>query len=240
MVGSGITPEDVDIRQLSDLLAATAATLEALAKDSGSPVSLPSLKTIRRGSAVAVLWSPEPVWPEQIRQFHDVVETRAAGASEPVRSAVQRLYRSVRVGAIRVGASDLQGGKHLAPIIMAAPLEVVPRLATYTTTFYGRVVAVSATVAGKIVVKIEHVDGGREDFACEASVAERAARLFNRTIRAEVEMSWDGDDRRGLSLRDLKPWNEIDFVDSLIEARAELQARGVTIDIDEALKEIDG
>lgn len=62
MVGEGIAPEDVSIRELAELLSATSVALDALAQEAGRPVVIPSLKTIKRGSAVAVLWSEEPTW----------------------------------------------------------------------------------------------------------------------------------------------------------------------------------
>lgn len=239
VVGSGIRPEDLDIRQLSQLLATTSAVLDAIAADQNRSAPRPSLKSIRRGSAVAVLWSEEDGWEDEIVSFYQVVASRAEAASERVRSALHRLYRSVTIGAIRVAAVDLKTRSVAKPIVMAQPLEVVPKQHVFGTTFYGRVVGVNH-YTDRVAVKIEHVDGGREEFAAEPSIAEAAARLFGRSVRADVEMSWDESQRRGVSLRELRPWAEIDFVDALMESRAELRDKGVKIDFDAMMKEIDG
>ena len=52
-------------------------------------------------------------------------------------------------------------------------------------------------------------------------------------------MGWDGNKRCGLVLRTLSAWSEPDFVASLLDARRELAARGVTFDLDAVLKELD-
>lgn len=239
VVGSGITPEDVNIKQLAELLSATAATLDALAADRGVAAVQPSLKTIRRGSAVAVLWSEEAIWPEMMRSFYDAVETRGAKASEKVRSALFRLHRSVKMGAVSVGAADVRGAQKLPRIVMAAPVDTKTTKTAFTSTLYGRVVGVNH-YADRIAVKIEHVDGGREEFDADKTVTDQAARLFNKMVRADVQMDWDGHARHSVSLRELKPWSESDFVDTLVDARRELHKLGIKIDFDAAMKELEG
>lgn len=239
IVGKGITPEQIDIRQLGEMLTAAAATLDALARERGVAPVLPSLKRIRRGSMVAELQSKAPRWPDEIRSFHHTLGTRAEGASPAVRSAVHRIFRAVPVGAVQVSVSHVKGPE-LESFIAAEPVDAPAREALFETTVHGRVVAVTAAANGRIAVRIEYVDGGREEFDADTGVAERAARLFNRTVRAQVAMSWDGDRRAGVALRDLAPWNEVDFVDALLEVRASLKARGVKIDYEAAMREIDG
>lgn len=111
--------------------------------------------------------------------------------------------------------------------------------ASYSTTYYGRVVGASQLSNGRFTVKIARLDGGHEDFEASPKTAAAAAMLFDHTVRAEVEMGWDGSKRNGLKLRSLSAWSEPDFVTSLLDARRELVARGVTFDLDAALKELD-
>lgn len=239
MVGAGIVPEDVNIRELAEMLSATSAALDALAQESGRAVVIPSLKTIKRGSAVTVLWSEEPTWAELARSFYDAVETRCVGFTQRVRDAFARLHRSVKVGSIAVAATGIPHAPSRPRIVMAAPVDEKRRSALYSTTYYGCVVGVNQLSNGRFTVKIAHMDGGREDFETSPKTAAAAARLFDHTVRAEVEMGWDGNKRSGLVLRTLSAWSEPDFVASLLDARRELAARGVTFDLDAVLKELD-
>lgn len=238
--GEGISPADVSIKHLSELLSAIASLIEST--PGGAAVSAQvSLREIRVGSAALAMASEAPSWGGVATGVYGVIRTRGAHASPNQRRALGRLYRAGRIGSIRVGVRHLVDApdEDFAPIHMAAPLETEPTRTNYGTVLYGRVVGVNL-YQGRSAVKIEHLDGSREEFDVDMGLAERATRLFNRTVRAEVERAWDGDKGDGIAVRTLTPWSEIDFIEALDDARKEISAAHPNLNLDELFEEIDG
>jgi len=239
LTGEGIRPQDVSIRHLAEILAATASAIDAVAAERGVAPVQPSLQKIRKGSAVLVLEANDTdTWPEVVTQFYDAAATRGARFGAAVRNAFARLYRSAKIGALQVTAVGLADSKRADPIVMALPLDVAPSFTRFTTTVYGRVVGVNSFDA-RSVVRMAVRDGGREDFEVTPEGAERAAKFYNRTVRATISAEWDGEKRHASQIDDMQPWEEIDFLGALLEIRDELAREGVQVDGAAWLKELD-
>ena len=125
------------------------------------------------------------------------------------------------------------------PVKLAPPLEPVPSAVPMSRSMYGRIVAVVETERGRRTVRLALVDGGREELECEEGMAETAGRLFARKVKVRATGIWDGTTEHGWHLSQLQPWSDLDLVDSLLEVRRELDAEGVTIDVDRWLQEQD-
>jgi len=239
VTGKGLRPQDVNIRHLAEILSATATAIDAVAAERGVAPIQPSLRGIRKGSAVLILESGDnDVWPEVITQFYDAAATRGARFGAAVRTAFARLYRSAKIGALQVAAVGLADPKREEAIVMALPLEVAHSFSRFTTTVYGRVVGVNAFDA-RNVVRMALRDGGREDFEVTTEGAERAAKFYNRTVRATISAEWDGEKRHASQIDDMQAWEEIDFLGALLEIREELAREGVQVDAAAWLKELD-
>ncbi|GAB4111061.1 MAG: hypothetical protein OHK0013_47030 [Sandaracinaceae bacterium] len=239
IVGAGVTPDEVPVRELLEMLGAAVALLDALAKDSSKPSAHVALTAVRPGSAAYLLRATQPdhdaEFGRHASRFYSTIENRGRGASPDVRRHLVRLHRSgANLGAVRVRYSARDEERE--PLITSAPLEVVPAEIGASTVMHATVVGVEAKRGG-CVVTIKPDDGsGKVDLEAEPLLAERAARLFNRTVRVIVGYSWDLHDARGdWVLRDIVPWSREPFLE-LIE---ELRAEGVTFDRRALLAELE-
>jgi hypothetical protein len=195
---------------------------------------LPSLFKVNRGSAKYVLVSKADEWERTIERTLSVVESRAADATPKVRSGLHRMYRAGRVGRVRVGATDRNGVRR-KPLLMAEPVaEPLPAI-LHSSDVHGRVVGVNA-YDDRWAVKIQLADGGRRDYVAEEATAEAAARLFNRTVRAEVRSSWSTErgDHQDV-MEDIVQWQDADLVEAMEAARAQLAQTGMKIDVSKLL-----
>jgi hypothetical protein len=238
IAGSGITPLDVPIDQLAELLEATAELLSAVEAEIGSDRVLPSLHRVKKGSAKYVFVSKAEEWEPTLERTLSVIESRGANATPKVRSGLHRLYRSGRVGRIKVGGSDRQGARR-KPLLMAEPVPEPPPAISHSNEVHGRAVGVNAYETGWSV-RLQLADGGRRDYSAEEGTAEAAARLFNRQVRATVRAKWSpshGDHADALD--EVEAWQDADLVEAMEKAREEVAKTGVKVDVDKLLSDFD-
>jgi hypothetical protein len=236
--GEGISPNEISIRHLAELLEASAATIDALAAESQRPSTVPSLRAILIGSAAYVLESDKVVWPPLVAQFHEAVRSRGSGHSDKVRAGLGRLFRAGKIGSVRVRALGLLDERYAKPVHLAAPLEAASLDIAHATVVYGKIVGVNEFDHGS-TVKLELADGGRQEFQAESLLAIRAAKLFGKKIRATVTAVWDSSKNRDWALESFDSWADDDLLDAIDKVRADLAAKGVTIDPDAWMREID-
>lgn len=236
--GEGISPREISIKHLADLLEAAASTIDAIAAETGRPAVQPSLVEIREGSAAYDLSAGTVAWPATVGLFYEAVRTRGESYGPRVRSGLGKLFRSARVGSVRVRAVGLPDSRYDAPLHLALPLEVVHFDVTHAQDIYGRIVGVNQ-FERRTTVRLELIDGGREDFEVSSHLAERAARLFNRTVRVRSVATRNGDKDVAWRLESLEPWTPDELLVALDRAREQLVERGLSFDPDEWIRGLD-
>ncbi|HCF56387.1 MAG TPA: hypothetical protein DFS52_00120 [Myxococcales bacterium] len=235
--GEGIAPSDLTIQHLAELLEATAAVLNSLDSDR-TQRARPYLRKIREGSAELVFESAELEWAGLVNDFYDVVKARGAGAKAAVKRSLIRLFKAGRIGGIRVSVIGSHEEARAQPIRMAAPVEEREATIEWTSTVYGRVVGVNI-FADHSTVKMELADGGRQDYTVEVSLAEKAARLFNKPARGGLYYVTSGERHESTGLTDIEFWRESDFLDDLRVIRRELEEAGMQVNPEEWIRELD-
>ena len=237
--GPSIGLEHVDVRHLASLLEATAALLEAVQAETKSKLRLPFLAEARKGSAAYDLSSAEPAWPIVVEGVLDAVDSRGAGHSSETKEAMARLHRSAKIGAVRVKPYRFKGVKEGKPRIVAMPVNEDFEAVEYGTIVHGRVFGITGN-EGKVIVSITPIDGGpRENFQADFSLGERAAALWGKTVQARVTANAIADQDLGWKLVELERWGDRDFLEVMGEIRDELAAKGVKIDADAWMRELD-
>jgi hypothetical protein len=235
VVGKGISPKDISIDHLAELLHAATEALSSIAAEAGLPRIMPSLKSVKRGSAVYEFVSAEPTWPTAVDRFYGAVSSRGQHDSPRVRRSLARLFQSARIGALRVA---VPGEQRHPPLIMAAPLEPEPLHVEFSRVLYGRAVGVNELERGWSV-KIALVDGGRIELDTTEPLAQLAARLFGRFVRAEARFARDGEAETPFQLCDLAAWANEDLIATMDGVRESLRKDQIKVPTKEWLKELD-
>src|SRR5687767_3200452 len=93
IAGEGITPKDVPLRQLAELLEATAATFEAIAAEKKIEPPKLSLSQVKMGSAAYDVVSEDRYAGRAVSSFVTTVRRRGKGASPRTRNSLSRLHR---------------------------------------------------------------------------------------------------------------------------------------------------
>jgi hypothetical protein len=190
--GEGLSPADVPARNLTALVEAVAAFFEKVAEERGVSVAPLRLLHVTEGSAAYAFRSPDVEAEAVMLTMETHARERGRNATEGVRWALERLFRSGRdFGAVRF--CRFEGNKHLAPVHLAPPLEIEPAIFEEAREVYGVVVGVDAGVRRGATVKLRLDDGGTAVFDADLAMAQRAARLFTRPARAMVVYEIVGD-----------------------------------------------
>jgi hypothetical protein len=225
ITGAGVTPDEVPVRELLEMLGATVALLDALARDSSKPSTHVALTAVQPGSAAYVLRATQPEhdgeFGRNASRFYSTLQNRGRGESPDVRRHLMRLHNSgAGRGAVRVNfwAKD----DRREALITSAPLEVVPSELGASTVLYGTVVGIEAKRGGCTVTVKPDDGGGKVNLDAEPFLAERAGRLFNRSVRVVATYTWDLHDARAdWSLREIAAWTRESFAEVLAEIRSE-------------------
>jgi len=237
--GDGLSPRDVNVRHLAELLQATAAAVDAVALEEGVDPPELRLVEIRTGSAAYDLLSQHPDAPRVFRGFYNAAKTRGKKNGAPVRHALARMHHSSRIGSIRIVPRDAKGAPRAKPVHLAPPLEEVAATFEAATEVHGRVTGVILGRGEKTVVRLRIDGGGTDDFVADASVAESAARLFGRNVTATVTYEIGADSEVAGHIECVTEWDGADLFDALRDARDELADSGVEIDVGAWLDELD-
>jgi hypothetical protein len=230
LTGEGITPKDVSLRQLAELLDATAGTFDSLAAERRVNPPTVSLAKVKEGSAAYELYSSDRQADRVAASFVTAVRRRGKGSSPRTRKSLERMHRvSTQTGALRI--DPIHPSPKAKPLYLAAPLKEEATQLEEATVVYGRVVGLRIDVRDKAVVTLRYDDGGQGDFEASPEMLQTAAGLLGRSVAAKVtflrgdEQDWEGEieeieERAGAG----------HFMETIKRARRELQEKGIVID----------
>jgi hypothetical protein len=239
IVGEGLSPSDINVRHLAELLQAAASAVEAVAEEKG--VEAPELRLIevKEGSAAYDLTSPSPEATNVIRDLYDAAKTRGRQSSSKVCNAISRLHDASKLGSLRLLPHDLHGVSRVKAIHLAPPVEQSNVELDAGTETQGRVVGVIAGRGDSTTVRLRLDRGGTENFDATPEIGELAARLFNRRVTACVTYRLSHDTEIAGSIERVLPWDDADLFDVLRDVREEAEAEGIEIDVAAWLDELD-
>lgn len=227
IAGDGVTPDSVPVRETVALLEAAIALVEAVAREQNTPVPELSLVAVRNHSAGYALKSGQTKGRQTLRRALEACRRRGEGSGPEVRRGIRRLYTAAKTGHVRL-RSDLSGKP--INIELAAPVEEETSYVEVADEIYGRIVGVQC-VGEDYRVSIRYMDAGTGKFSATSEVAQTAASLFEKDVRASVTFLRGGLDQEG-QIESVAAFEENDFLDVIREARQRLEEKGVTFGSD--------
>ena len=233
VVGEGVTPKDVGLRQLASILEATATAFESIAQDRDIEPPRLSLTKVKNGSAAYELASADGQAERAVGSFVATVRQRGRQSSARTRGALLRLHSAAaKAGAgLRIVPPDAAPGAR--PIMLAPPAEPDATIIEEATVVYARVVGLLLDVRDRGTVALRYDDGGRGDFQAEPEMVEAAARLIGRHVAARVtflrgpEAERDTDGVVEAIEERAAPG---DLLDAVTVARRQLEEHGLVVD----------
>lgn len=236
--GEGLSPADVPVRQLVELLEATVSAVEAVARENGMDPPELRLIDVRSGSAAYDMYSDSPTAEAVVKEFYAVARDRGKESGPGVRKALSRLHSAGKHGSVRLALKSTSGKRPPKPIRLAPPIQHADYTLEAEDELYGRIVGLYVK-NDTTHVRIKIDDGKTEEFLVEGQNDDAVAHLFNKTVRAVVTYDITGTDVVGGTMDMVSPWEEEDLISVLQSARNELAAEGHTIDAEEWLRELD-
>jgi hypothetical protein len=240
--GTNLSPADVPVRQLVELLEAATAALDAIAEERGGKIPQLRLLEVRNGSAAYELRVPDGVAAPIFEELAQHIKMRGAQSSPQIRRALDRLHRAGKTGSVRVRVYDAKGKARGKPLHVAPPVEIVEAPFETASEVFGRIVAVSAGRGDKLSVRLRLDDGGTSEFTADRDVAAVAGRLFLRTVRADVDYEVTSDGETANQITAIEPFEAVadhEILDAFERTRAELADAGIKIRASDWLKELD-
>jgi hypothetical protein len=238
IVGEGVTPKNVTLRQLAALLEATATTFDALAADRNIEAPHLSLTRVKDGSAAYELHSQDRQASRAIDSFVATIRRRGKNASPRTRASLTRLHAVVTKAGASLRIDPVHATTNAKPIYLAAPLAEDDVSVEEGTVVFGRIVGLRLDARDRASVTIRYDDGGTGEFDAEADFLDRAARLIGRTVSARVTFHrGDSKDYEGM-IEDLEERPApVELMTAIAKARAQLAERGIVISAKEWLAE---
>ena len=239
VVGEGVTPRDVPLREAVAILEALASLLEEAADALHLPRPKSALIAVREGSAEYALPLDEASSDAAVAHHAlEAARTRGVGASRAVRKQLGRLYKATGVGAIRLAMS---GAQKVGPFLLAAPKEEDDPELEEVEELHGTIVGVQAVRSEfKVRVRIAHTTRVEEFSTSDDVVADQAASLFNRRVRARVTFFRSAHEERAGEVEHVQlDEEESALLDVIGQMRDEIARRGVQVDASPFLGEKD-
>ncbi len=245
IAGEGLSPAELPVRVLVELLQAATKLVEEIADSRGVKLPQPSLTALRTGSAAYDLrirdYSAGPIVEEARRQ----IKNRAKDASPPIRRAVRRLHDAgSTIGSVRF--SLYKKGKIAKALFVATPLDSVPVPFDVAVEMDGTVVGVMAATDRGAFVKLRLDDGALLELRMDPedkALPGKAASAFQRRVVAvaeyETTITTKDADARYRLLR-LHPSDRTDeeFM-TVVDAAREAWRGGVKVRATDWLRELD-
>lgn len=236
----GISPRDVPVRQLVELLEAAVSALDAVARQQGLKPPVMRLVGVREGSAAYEFTSDSDDASDVVHQFYEVTKKRGVGCGPEVRKALTRLHSAARVGRIRI-TSHLgnEASQQLEqPIYVEPPVHLEELHSEMAAEYYGRVVALSVKNE-KTFIRMHMDDGGTREYEVVNGLEQRSASFFNKTVRIHVVHTLYGDAMIDGRVEAIEAWANETFLDVMRSVRENLTEQGVTVDVEAWLRELD-
>ncbi|HSJ99715.1 MAG TPA: hypothetical protein VK932_00685 [Kofleriaceae bacterium] len=225
--GAGVTPKDVSLRNLIEVLEAAAYTFEAIADEKRLGRPKLSLARIKEGSAELHIYSEDRQTPRVFDRFVAVARRRGKGASPNTRRGLERIHNA---GA-RAGATIRIGGKTRRPLLLAAPVPEDETKIQEATVVFARVVGVNIDARERATVKLRYDDGGSHEFVADSDTLGKAATLIGLPVEARVTLARGESTDSGLSIESIKQRRpQSSFMALLEETRERMIARGIVYD----------
>ncbi len=237
--GEGLSPEEVPIRQLVELLESAANAVQVLAEERGIKLQSPRLVAVRAGSAAYDLRIPDESAAPLVGELERQIQTRGKQGTQEMRRALDRMHKAGRMGSVRF--TSLKNGKPKPkPLYVSPPFEVAVAPYEAQSEIIGRVVGVAQT-ASRLTVNIRLDDGHTESFAADQDVGRHAARLFLSPVRAEVVYNVERGEEEPSTVISLESTGELVDDGALAAfdlARDELVGEGINIRASDWLHEL--
>ncbi len=235
--GEGVTPRDLPLRRLAELLEATASTIEAVAAEKQVEVPRFSVAKVLEGSAAYRLVSED----EQALMVHKsvlaAVRSRGRTSSLQTRNALLRLHQvASKTGPLRF-KSEIEG-KKTEKVLLSVPVELDDTFVEDATVVYGRVIGAKIVGTDDGEVTIRYDDGGSGEFEADLDILARAAALIGRhvTCRVTFQRGAERDMNGRLDEVEERP-QDVDIMTELMGVREQLRERGIVIDAEAWLRE---
>jgi hypothetical protein len=236
--GDGVKPKDVPVRQLVELLEATAATFDALASDKQVEPPRLSLAKITDGSARYHLVSEDSQAGRIAEAFWSAVKQRGKGASSKVRHQLGRLHRAASRAGAGLRVDPMSGQRASKPIYLAAPVEEERPQLEESTVVFARVVGVNIDYRDQASVTLRYDDSGSGEFGAEADILARAAEMIGQLVEADVTFARDEETKLALNIEAIRRRKtQSSFMAAIEEARRAMSAKGIVYDSTRILAE---
>ncbi len=237
--GEGLGPKDISLRNLAELLEATAATFEALAAESHVDSPKLSLAKITSGSARYEILSEGPQAKRIVGDFWDAVKRRGKGVSQKTRSQLGRLHRAATRTGAALRVDPIHGTRTSKPIYLAAPIEEDQTRIEEATVVFARVVGVNIDSHENASVTLRYDDGGSGEFSAELEILTQAAELIGHLIEANVTFARGEDAKHALHIEAIKRRKpQSSFMAAIEQARSALAAKGIVYDSTQILADV--
>jgi hypothetical protein len=224
--GEGLSPKDVNVRQLAELLEATASVMEAIAAERGLEAPILRLVEVHDGSAAYELTSESEDAPDVLRAFYSAAKSRARASSQKVKSAMSRLHNASKQGSLRLVPRDSHGTAKAKAIHLAPPVHEKNIPLESGTEIQGRVIGVIISRGDTARVRFRSDNGRTDEFVAEPDVADAAARLFNKRAVASVSYYIGRGSYDAGAINKINSWDGSDIFDVLHD----IEADGIAID----------
>ncbi len=237
IVGEGVAPRDVPLREVIALLEAMAGLLEEAAKEMDLPPPACTLTAVRKGSAEYALPIDEVTSDDAVARYAlNAARTRGVDAPPSVRRQIARLHKASGVGPVRLA---LRGPNPIAPFLLAAPKDDADPELEEVEDLHATIVGVTVGRQTEFKVRLRLEGARTEEFTADDEVAEQAASFFNRSVRARVTFYRTKHDERPGAIERVDADEAVDLMRALTELRDDVRAAGVEIDASAYLEDND-
>jgi len=229
--GEGVTLKDIGLRQLAQLLEATASAFEAVAQEKHLEAPKLSLAKAKQGSAAYELVSDDPQADRVVKSFVTTVRKRGKGSSPRTRTSLLRLHSTAtKTGAgLRIDSGE-PGDKKQKPLYLAIPIEEDTSHVEEGTVVYARVVGLKLDAHDRGTVMLRYDDGGSGDFESSPDLLTEAARLIGKHVAARVTFQRGEVDFEGEIERLEERAAPSQFLEAVSAARKTLEEQGIVFD----------
>src|SRR5262249_43923689 len=159
-----VTPQDLPLRRLAELLEATATTIEAVAAEKQVEVPKFSVAEVLKGSAAYRLVSEDEQAPMVRKSVLAAVRSRGRTNSLQTRDALLRLHQvASKTGPLRLEL-EADGKKKAQKVFLSVPVELDDTFVEDATVIYGRVIGAKlvGTDDGVVTLRYDNNKGSSE------------------------------------------------------------------------------